>query len=65
MKIVSTELTDSYLKKLENSCICVCLNVPEEIRLRVRENLRKELILAGKIENEHEEKKRYHSKRDF
>ena len=50
MKIITTEIPDSYLKLIEKSFICPCINRPEHIRLRIREDLRKELLLAREPE---------------
>ena len=50
MKIITTDLPDSYLKLLEKSCICVGINRPEHIRLRIREELRQKLLLEKELE---------------
>ncbi len=57
MKIITTDLPDSYMKLLEESSICVGINRPEHIRLEIRETLRQELGLVGELENELEVKK--------
>ena len=57
MKLITIDLSDSYLKLLEKSSICAGFNRPEHIRLQIRENLRYELLLSGELEHELLDKK--------
>jgi len=50
MKIIRTNLPESYWKLLEKSFICVGLDIPEHIRLKVRENMKRELLLTKELE---------------
>jgi hypothetical protein len=49
MKIITIDLPDSYLQLLEKENNCPSLNIPNHIRLQIREDLRQELILAGEL----------------
>lgn len=54
MKIIKSDLPESYLKLLEKALsknICVGLSIPEHVRLEIRDTLRHELI-AGELEIE-------------
>ncbi|MFX0009323.1 MAG: hypothetical protein ACFE9R_03320 [Candidatus Hermodarchaeota archaeon] len=58
MKIIKNDLPESYLKLLEKSLsknICVGLNIPENVRLKIRDTLKNEL-LAGEPEIEPKDK---------
>lgn len=50
MKIITTDLPDSYWKLLEKSSICAGVYRPKNIRLRIREELRQEFLLAKELE---------------
>lgn len=57
MKIIPVDLAKFYKKFLDEISPCVCLYVPEELRIEIREKLRQELIRARKLEEELEDKK--------
>lgn len=57
MKIIPVDLAEFYKKFLDESSPCVCLYVPEELRIEIREKLRQELIRARKLEDKLEDKK--------
>ena len=57
MKLIQVDLPDSYLKSLEECCICIGINRPELLRLEIRAQIRRELLFPEELENELEDNK--------
>ena len=56
MKLITVDVPESYLKLLEKSGFCTGINRSELVRQAVRDFLVRELRLAGRLENELEDK---------
>ncbi|NHJ22825.1 MAG: hypothetical protein EAX91_17920 [Candidatus Lokiarchaeota archaeon] len=54
MKIIKSDVPESYLKLIEKAVsknICAGLNTPEDVRLKVRDELREKILLSGEFSN--------------
>jgi hypothetical protein len=54
LKIIKNDIPESYLKLIEKAVsknICAGLNIPEDVRLKVRDELIEEILLSGEFSN--------------